>query len=138
VAKPDPAVCGDRAEGDGHEVYDFKNPAPGQQGFAWRDCFEPGELVDGPGSGAKTVETYAEAINRPRALEGYRFDKEALAWADTCVLVLPCGRSAHLEAGYACGRGKRVIWLLSHDGFEPELMYRLGDEFVLPPQAVLP
>lgn len=114
----------------GHEVYDFKNPAPGQRGFAWRDCGET--TADGPGTGATTVEGYQRAINHARALEGFDFDKRALDWADTCVMVLPCGRSAHLEAGYACGQGKRVIWQLSEDRFEPELMYRLGHEFVLP------
>lgn len=108
----------------GHEVYDFRNPAPGQKGFAWQDC---GESTDG-----RTVQDYRKKINHQTAVEGFAFDKDALDWSDTCVLVLPCGRSAHLEAGYACGQGKRVIWLLSEDKFEPELMYRLGHEFVLP------
>jgi hypothetical protein len=58
---------------------------------------------------------------------GYSFDKNALDWADICVLVLPCGRSAHLEAGYAIGRGKKTLFFLHPDKFEPELMYRLGD-----------
>ena len=29
-------------------------------------------------------------------------------WDDTFVLVLPCGRSAHLELGWAVGQGKRT------------------------------
>ena len=45
--------------------------------------------------------------------------------ADTCVLVLPCGRSAHLEAGFFVGVDKKLIILLS-DG-EPELMYSMAD-----------
>lgn len=115
----------------GHTVYDFRNPAPNNKGFAWRDC--GGEAAkEGPGSGAKTVATYVEAIQSDRASEGFRFDKEALDWADTCIMVLPCGRSAHLEAGYACGQNKHVIWVLSEDKFEPELMYLLGNDFVVP------
>ena len=113
----------------GHDVYDFRHPAPGQHGFAWRDC--GGEAAtEGPGTGAKTIPSYLEAIQSPRAKEGYAYDKEALDWADTCVMVLPCGRSAHLEAGYACGQGKHVIWWLHSDRFEPELMYLLGHDFV--------
>jgi hypothetical protein len=43
---------------------------------------------------------------------------------DTCVLVLPCGRSAHTEAGWFAGRGKKVIVYLP-ERQEPELMYKL-------------
>jgi hypothetical protein len=46
------------------------------------------------------------------------------------VLVLSSGRSAHLEAGYAAGQGKRVIVYLHPDQFEPELMYLLCDSLV--------
>jgi hypothetical protein len=114
----------------GHEVYDFKNPAPGQKGFAWRDCFEPDSKYSGPGHGALTIPSYVEAIQSDRAKEGFAFDIDALDWSDTCVMVLPCGRSAHLEAGYACGQGKHVIWVLSEDRWEPELMYLMGHDFV--------
>lgn len=115
----------------GHEVYDFRNPAPGQKGFAWRDC---GGIAakDGPGSGAKTIPSYIEAVFSDRAKEVFKLDKDALDWSDTCVMVLPCGRSAHLEAGYACGQGKHVIWWFNEDRFEPELMYLLGDDFIVP------
>jgi hypothetical protein len=43
-------------------------------------------------------------------------------WADTCVLVLPCGRSAHIEAGWMAGAGKDVF-ILQLAKEEPELMY---------------
>jgi len=115
----------------GHEVYDFKNPAPGQKGFGWRDC-GGAAAEDGPGKGAMTIASYVEAIQSNRAKEGFAFDIDALDWADTCVMVLPCGRSAHLEAGYACGQGKHVIWVLSDDRWEPELMYLMGHDFVVP------
>jgi hypothetical protein len=49
----------------------------------------------------------------------------ALRWCDTCVLVLPSGRSAHLEAGWAAGAGKTTIGLLA-DG-EPDLMWKMLD-----------
>ena len=114
--------------GAGHEVYDFRNPAPGQKGFAWRDC--GGAAAEGPGTGARTVSAYMEAIRSDRAKEGFRFDKFAMDWADTCVLVLPCGRSAHLEAGWMAGAGKDSFVLLHEDRFEPELMYLLNTAIV--------
>lgn len=105
----------------GHEVYDFRNPL---SGFAWRDC-EAERADDEPGAGATTISSYLDAIATDVARKGFACDKDALDWADTCVLVMPCGRSAHLEAGYAAGQGKDVFVLLSDEGFEPELMYLL-------------
>lgn len=52
-----------------------------------------------------------------------------LKQADTCVLVLPCGRSAHTEAGWMAGAGKRVIVYIP-EMVKPELMYKLFDEVV--------
>ena len=52
-----------------------------------------------------------------------------MRWADTCVLVLPCGRSAHTEAGWMAGSGKHVIAYIP-ETVEPELMYKLFDAVV--------
>lgn len=52
----------------------------------------------------------------------------ALMCCDACVLVMPCGRSAHLELGYAVGARKRTAIYLS-DG-EPELMYAMADDLL--------
>ena len=44
-----------------------------------------------------------------------------MLWADTCVLVLPCGRSAHAEEGWFAGKGlKTVVYIPEKQ--EPELM----------------
>lgn len=52
--------------------------------------------------------------------------------ADICVLLLPCGRSAHLEAGWMKGAGKKVFaFIYSGDRIEPELMYGLIDGIAL-------
>ena len=62
---------------------------------------------------------------------------EAMQWADTFVLVLPCGRSAHLEAGWAIGAGKPTAILLNEERFEPELMYRMADLLAVETQEVI-
>jgi len=36
----------------------------------------------------------------------------ALRWCEACVLLLPCGRSAHLELGWAAGAGKRTVVII--------------------------
>lgn len=100
---------------NGHEVYDFRNPSPGNEGFSWREIAPEWERW--------TPTQYREALKHPIAARGYGYDIEALRACDACVLVLPSGRSASWEFGYAMGQGKRgaVVML---ESCEPELMYR--------------
>lgn len=107
--------------GAGHQVYDFRNPPHGRGGFAW-------EAVD-TGWRGWTARGYRNALKSPIAQAGFKSDKDGMDWADVCVLLLPCGRSAHLEAGYMAGQGKRVI-VFTHDGEEPELMALLLSQIV--------
>lgn len=102
----------------GHEVYDFRNPPHGGTGFHWTDVDENALNW--------TFEQYAEGLHHPLAERQFAADLEALQQADTCVLVLPCGRSAHTEAGWMAGAGKRVIVYIP-EMVEPELMYKLFD-----------
>ena len=102
----------------GIDCYDFRNPAPDVSGFAWSE-------ID-PDWMNWTATQYIKALDDPIAIEGYRHDFEAMERADAFVLVLPCGRSAHLELGWAVGAGKRTA-ILTHDGEEPELMAKMVD-----------
>jgi hypothetical protein len=102
---------------EGHLVYDFRNPAPGDSGFSWAS-------ID-PYWRDWSASQYLDALNHKRAVDGYAHDIGAMQWADTCVLVLPCGRSAHLELGWMAGSGKRTI-ILTRDGEEPELMAKMA------------
>ena len=102
----------------GHEVYDFRNPPHGGTGFRWTD-------ID-PEAPNWTFRQYADGLVHPLAERQFAADTEALEWADTCVLVLPCGRSAHTEAGWMAGAGKRVFVYIPEMP-EPELMYKLFD-----------
>ena len=110
-----------RLREEGHQVYDFRNPPHGGTGFHWTDVDE-----NAPNW---TFEQYAEGWHNPLAERQFEADLMALQRADTCVLVLPCGRSAHTEAGWMAGAGKRVIVYIP-EMVEPELMYKLFDEVV--------
>ncbi|MVA17454.1 hypothetical protein GOZ94_00650 [Agrobacterium vitis] len=98
----------------GHFVYDFRNPPNGVKGFAWSEIDPDWQAWD--------AKKYRDLLTtHPTAALGYMNDFCGMEWADTCILLLPCGRSAHLEAGWFAGRGKRlIIW--TRDGEEPELM----------------
>ena len=101
---------------DGHQVYDFREPAPGLGGFAWSDI-DPDWQNWSPAQ-------MAQALKHPIARQGFALDMAALALCDACVLVMPCGRSAHLELGYAVGAGKWTA-VLQEESAEPELMYAM-------------
>lgn len=101
----------------GYEVYDFKNPEPGNHGFHWSEIDKDWKQW--------SIKTFRGALYHPIAESGFRRDMSALEQCDICVLVLPCGRSAHLEAGYAIGAGKPTF-ILSFENQEPELMYKMA------------
>ena len=107
----------ERLRAAGHEVYDFRHPAPGHDGFRWSEI-DPDWQQWSPAA-------FIDALEHPIAQRGFFFDLVALRACQACVLVEPAGRSAHLELGYAAGACKRTVILLA-DG-EPELMYRLAD-----------
>lgn len=48
-----------------------------------------------------------------------------MKWADVGILLMPAGRSAHMEAGYFVAAGKPLLILLA-DGCEPELMWKMA------------
>ena len=73
-----------------------------------------------------TPEEYKRQLRHPKAVAQFKNDIEAMRSCDACVLVLPCGRSAHTEVGWFAGAGKRVfVYIPTRQ--EPELMYKLFD-----------
>jgi hypothetical protein len=106
----------------GHEVYDFRNPAPGNRGFQWEDAYPKRQPWD--------AEETRLALYHPVARRGFLQDLHALEWCDACVMVQPCGRSSALELGFAVGRGKGGIVILEN-GCDPELMLSVAHALCL-------
>lgn len=103
-----------------HDVYDFRLPnGRPNSGFSWSE-------VDTAWK-SWTNDQYLEALKAVPSERGFHFDMTALWKCDACVLVLPCGRSAHLELGYAVGARKKTAILLYEEPQEPELMYKMVD-----------
>lgn len=102
----------------GFEVYDFRNPPSGDEGFHWECVSERWQDW--------TPEEYRDNLGHPKAERQFSNDIVAMESCDACVLVLPCGRSAHTEAGWFAGKGKRTIAFIPEKQ-EPELMYKLFD-----------
>lgn len=104
----------------GFEVYDFAD----SDGFHWSE-------ID-PAYNDWSLEDFRDALSSNLAIRGFRRDIEALDRADIVLLVNPCGKSAHLELGYAAARASVLAWvLLVEESFEPELMYKMADEILI-------
>lgn len=102
----------------GHEVYDFKNPKEGEPGFSWSHIDINWKDW--------TPTDYMRILDHEIVNRGYLNDQQGLDWCDTCILLLPCGRSAHLEAGWCIGANKPTAVFISNEKFEPDLMYLMA------------
>lgn len=99
------------------EYYNWRD----EEGFHWSEVFGT-ESVD-HWTEPIPPHKFVEAMQHHRAISGFERDMQHLREADAVVLLLPCGKSAHLEAGWAVGAGKPVALYTGHESLQPELMY---------------
>lgn len=102
---------------DHHEVYDFKDA----EGFHWSEVDENWKQW------VSDIQSYLKGLVHPCAERGFSRDMRALRECDACVYVMPCGVSASLEAGWACGAGKRVFVYVPALR-EPDLMVKMAEK----------
>ena len=69
--------------------------------------------------------SYSEALDGYAASHVFAFDKFHLDRCDMGLLVLPAGRSGHLELGYVAGSGKPTF-ILSDDPDRWDVMYKFA------------
>lgn len=101
---------------EGHAVYDFREDDEEGAAFNWSD-------ID-PDWQSWSPAAFKAALDHTRARAGFKRDFDCLKMAEAIVLVMPCGRSAHLELGYAIGAGKPSAILMETG--EPELCYKMA------------
>ena len=98
----------------GYEVFDdWFAPGPDAD-----DCWQAYEKARG--------HTYAEALAGPHAKTVFNFDLQHLRRATAVVLVLPAGKSAHLELGWSLGQGKPGFILLDGEPERYDVMYQFA------------
>lgn len=98
----------------GHEVFDDWFAAGPEADDYWRNY----EISRG--------RSYVEALSGLAAGHVFTFDNEHLERASAVVLVLPAGKSGHMELGISIGRGKPGYILLdSPDRWD--VMYKFAD-----------
>jgi nucleoside 2-deoxyribosyltransferase len=118
LRNPEVPIIASALRDRGHEVFDDWYAAGPEADDRWRDY----EKARG--------RTYIEALDGLAAEHVFRFDWKHLNWAEIGVLLLPAGRSGHLELGYMFGQGKPGYILLDN----PErwdVMYKFATKVVL-------
>ena len=102
----------------GYEVDAFCDSHNGRYVFHWKEISTNKNKFN-----AKTFLKY------PQAKKAFEEDKKWLDWCECLILLLPAGRSAHREAGYIKGQGKKLI-IYHPAGFpdgEFDVMYGFAD-----------
>ena len=108
---------------EGYETYDFKHPENKElSSFDWEKLDKECDSWN--------CSDFRKALNHPETIKAFNKDFQAMQEADFCVLLLPCGRSAHSEAGWMKGNGKKVFILDLSENPKPELMYRMYDDYL--------
>lgn len=79
----------------------------------WDDWYAGGRFADDHWQEYETLRgrTYQEALEGDAANHTFFYDLEHLENCEACVLVMPAGKSSHLEFGWMRGRGKRCYVL---------------------------
>lgn len=109
-----PAVAAALREA-GHDVFDDWYAAGPKADDHWQEYEE------------SRGRTYAQALDGLAVDHVFQFDKTHLDRCDTGVLVMPAGRSGHLELGYVAGRGKRAYVLFDEPPVRWDCMYKFAD-----------
>jgi len=93
------------------------------------DWFSPGPRADEEWKKyeKRRGRSYKEAMQGYHAKHVFEFDKHHLDTSDFCVLVLPAGRSGHLELGYLKGLGRKCYILLEKNSDRWDIMYQFAD-----------
>lgn len=105
LRNPEVPVLSNKLRAIGFEVFDdWYAPGPQADDY-WRDYSK--------GRG----QTYQEALNSYAGKHIFEFDKHHVDRADIGVLLMPAGKSGHLELGYMIGQGKPCFYLME-EGIE--------------------
>lgn len=109
----------------GFDVFDDWHAAGEVADTAWRDY----ELTRG--------HTYAEALCGYAARHVFDFDHYHLNASDAAVLLLPAGKSGHLELGYILGQGKPGYVLFDAVPDRWDVLYQLATDLFFEQESLL-
>jgi hypothetical protein len=103
------------------------------------DWYAAGERADDCWQDYETVRgrSYAEALRGYAARHVFDFDHHHLDTSDAAVLLLPAGKSGHLELGYIRGQGKPGYVLFDAVPDRWDVLYQLATDVFFEQEALL-
>jgi nucleoside 2-deoxyribosyltransferase len=81
---------------------------------------------------------YKEALKGYAAQHNFTFDKYHIDRCDAAVMVMPCGKSGHLELGYVIGQGKPGYILFEEEPERMDLMYNFATDVFFSVEELIP
>lgn len=103
LRNPEVPIVANRIREVGHEVFDDWHATGPEADDFWKSYSK--------GKG----QSYKEALNDYGAKHIFEFDKFHIDRADIGVLLMPAGKSGHLELGYMIGQGKPCYYVMEPD-----------------------
>ena len=95
-----------------HDVYNFR-----ATGFKWSRYTSEAQC--------DVAVEYRRLLGMVSVEQAYETDYKALESADAVIMLLPCGNSSHLEAGWAIARGIPTAAFMNGQPVDLDLMYRM-------------
>lgn len=119
LRNPAVPVVADQLRAQGFEVFDDWFAA-GHEADEWLQRYEQNR-----------GHSYREALRGHAVNHVFHFDEHHLDDCDMAVMLLPAGKSAHLELGYVRGQGKPAfIWMPNGEPERWDVMYRFATDLV--------
>ncbi|KKN55487.1 hypothetical protein LCGC14_0581620 [marine sediment metagenome] len=115
LRNPKVPLLGNRLRAAGFDVFDDWWGA----GERADDCWQQYEVTRG--------RSYVEALYGEAADNIFYWDREHMDAAEIAVLLLPAGKSSHLELGYMIGQGKPGYVVFDREPERFDLMYRFAN-----------
>ena len=103
----------------GFEVDAFCRSSDSRYAFHWSELVDDEEDL----ANYDAIEMLAD----PRTQRAFKEDRKWLDWSDCVIMLMPCGRSSHLEGGYAKGQGKLLYIYGDFPKGEFDVMYGLAN-----------
>ncbi|MCI0526073.1 MAG: hypothetical protein L0Y56_01285 [Nitrospira sp.] len=116
LRNPEIPHIGNRLRERGFEVFD--------------DWFAGGKIADDEWQAYETIKgvSYKDALRGYAARHVFEFDYHHLSRCDIGLLVLPAGKSGHLELGWLIGRGKPGYVLFDQTPSRWDIMYQFATD----------
>jgi nucleoside 2-deoxyribosyltransferase len=116
LRNPEVPLIGDALRSAGFEVFDDWFAAGPIADDSWQE-YEKGRGIH-----------YKDALSGYAARHVFEFDLRHLNRASIAVLVLPAGKSGHLEFGYCIGQGKPGYVLFQEEPERWDVMYQFAND----------